>query len=107
MVFVILCVANAVIHETCLPYFKSKMNFPFRAIGETALDELQCLFQRDFRCRCQQQMEVIGHNHKFMQQKPPLSTILRKNIHQKLSHAIGLKKRAASGCRRGHEKRTG
>jgi hypothetical protein len=52
-------------------------------------------------------MEVIGHDHKFMQQKPPLSTILRKNIHQKLSHAIGWKKRAASGCRRGHEKRTG
>ena len=68
------------------------MNFPFRAIGETALDELQCLFQRDFLCRCQQQMEVIGHDHKFMQQKPPLSAILRKNIHQKLSHAIGLEK---------------
>jgi hypothetical protein len=34
-------------------------------------------------------VEVIGHDHKFMQQKPPLSTILRKNIHQKLSHAIG------------------
>ena len=28
-----------------------------------------------------------------MQQKPPLSTIVRKNIHQKLSHAIGWKKR--------------
>jgi hypothetical protein len=107
MVFVILCVANAVIHETCLPYFKSKMNFPFRAIVETALDELQCLFQRDFRCRCQQQMEVIGHDQKFMQQKPAPPTILRKNIHQKLSHAIGWKKRASSGCRRGHEKRTG
>jgi hypothetical protein len=50
--------------------------------------------------------EVIGHDHKFMQQKPPLSAIHRKNIHQKLSHAIGLKKRAASGGRRGHEKRT-
>jgi hypothetical protein len=24
------------------------MNFPFRAIGETALDESQCLLQRDF-----------------------------------------------------------
>jgi hypothetical protein len=59
VVFVILWVANAVIHQTCLPYFKSKMNFPFRAIGETALDELQCPFQRDFRRRCQQQMEVI------------------------------------------------
>jgi hypothetical protein len=52
-------------------------------------------------------MEMIGHDHKFMQQKPHLSAILRKNIHQKLSHAIGLKKRAASGCRRAHKKRTG
>jgi len=48
-------------------------------------------------------MKVIGHDHKFMQQKALLSTILRKNIDQKLSHAIGWKKRAASGCRRGHE----
>jgi len=78
VVFVIVRVANAVIHETCLPYFESKMNFPFPAIGETALDELECLFQRDFRCRCQQQMEVIGHDHKFIQQKPPLLTILRQ-----------------------------
>jgi hypothetical protein len=31
--------------------------------------------ERDFRCG---QMEVIGHDHKFMQQKPLLSTILRQ-----------------------------
>jgi len=41
-----------------------------------------------------------------MHQKQPFPTILRKNLHQKLSHAIGWKKRAASGRRRGHEKRT-
>jgi hypothetical protein len=35
------------------------------------------------------------------------SALLRKNIHDKLSHAIGLEKRAASDCRRGHEERTG
>ena len=51
-------------------------------------------------------MEVIGHNHKFMQQKSPLSTILRKNINQKLSHAIRLEKRAASDRRRAHKERT-
>ena len=84
-----------------LPYFESKMHFPLRAMGETALDRLQCLFQRDFRCRGQQQMGVTGHDYKFMQQKPPLSTILRKNIHEKLSHVAGLEKRAASDCRRG------
>jgi hypothetical protein len=42
-----------------------------------------------------------------MQEKPPLSSILRKNVHQKLSHAIGWEKRATSGCRRSHEKHTG
>ena len=66
------------------------MDFLFRPIGETALDELECLFQRDFRRRYQQQMEVIRHNHKLMQQKAFLATILHKNIQQKLSHAIGL-----------------
>ncbi len=64
-------------------------------------------FPAGFQLQVSAQMEVIGHDHKFMQQKPPPSTILRKNIHQKLSHAIGLKKRATSGCRRGHEKRMG
>jgi hypothetical protein len=52
-------------------------------------------------------MEVIGHDHEFMQEKPPLSSILRKNIHEKLSHAIGSEMRATSGRRRSHEKRPG
>jgi len=107
VVFVVLVIANAVIHETCLPYFKSKMNFTFRAKRKPALDELQCLFQRYFRCGCEQQMEMVGHDDKVMQQKPPLSSIIRKNIDQKLSHAIGLEKRATSGCGRAHEKCTG
>ena len=89
VVVVFLCVANAVIYETRLPYFKSKMNFPFRAIGETALDEWQCFFQRDVRSRRQQKMEVIGHDDKVMQEQAPLLTILRQNIHQQLRHAIG------------------
>src|SRR5882757_4497921 len=96
MVLVVLCVPNAMIHKTCLPYFKGEMKFPFGAKEEAALDELQSLFQRYFRCRGQKQMEVIRHNHKLMQQKASLSPILRKNIHQKDSHAIGLEKRASS-----------
>jgi hypothetical protein len=36
--FVVLRVANAVIHETGLPYFKSKMYLPLSAIRETAFD---------------------------------------------------------------------
>jgi len=47
-------------------------------------------------------MEAIGNDHKFKQQKPPLATIPHKNVHQKLSHPIGLEKCAASGCRRVH-----
>ena len=72
------------------------MKFPFGAKGEAALDELQSLFQRYFRCRGQKQMKVIRHNHKLMQQKATLAPILRKNIHQKDSHAIGLEKRPTS-----------
>ena len=42
---------------------------------------------------------MIGHDYKFVQQKPPLPAILLKNIHEKLSQAIGLEKCAASDCR--------
>ena len=35
VVFIILCVANAVIHETCLPYFQREINFPFGAMGHS------------------------------------------------------------------------
>ena len=103
---VILSVANTMIHETRLPYFKRKLKFPFGAIGETTLNELQSLLQWNIRSRSYQQMEMIGHDHKFMQQKSPLSTVLRKHIEQKLSHPIRLQKRAASDCRRAHEERT-
>jgi hypothetical protein len=41
VLFVVLCVANAMIDETCWPYFKRKMYFPLRAIRETALDQWQ------------------------------------------------------------------
>jgi hypothetical protein len=48
---------------------------------------------RNPACCSQHQIEVIGHNHEFMQEEPTPSSILRKNIHQKLSFAFGLKKR--------------
>jgi hypothetical protein len=48
-------------------------------------------------------MEVMGIITNSCSRNRLLSTILRKNINQKLSHTIGLEKRAASGCRRGHE----
>src|SRR5882757_3705650 len=73
MVLVVLCVPNAMIHKTCLPYFKGEMKFPFGAKGEAALDELQSPFQRYFRCRGQKQMKVIRHHHKLMRQKATLS----------------------------------
>ena len=31
VVFIIICVANAMIHETCLPNVQLEINFPFRA----------------------------------------------------------------------------
>jgi hypothetical protein len=60
VVFVIFCVVNPVIQKACLPYFVRKTILPFRPKGETALDKLQGLFQRYFRCRCQLQMKVMG-----------------------------------------------
>jgi hypothetical protein len=102
--YVVLCVANTVIHKTGLPYFISEVKLSFRAKGEAAFDELHGLFQRDFCGRRQQQVEVVWHNHKFMQQKAPLFSIFGENINQELSHAIGLEKCPPARSGRGDKK---
>jgi len=102
VVFVILCVVNAVIPRNLLAISQKQNVFPVSRDRRNRLMKLQRLFQR-ISLQVSAADGSDWHDHKFMRQKPLLSTILRKNIHQKLSHAIGLKKRAASGGRRGHE----
>jgi len=54
------------IRESGLPNFHRGLQFLFRSVGESALDELNCALQS--HGRGDQHMEVVRHQHIFMQQ---------------------------------------
>jgi hypothetical protein len=74
---------------------------PFRPKRETAFDQLHCSFQRF--TWSDQQMEMIWHHDKLMQQIFFMQTIVMKDIDEEASHSVGLKDVALLKCRSGDE----
>jgi hypothetical protein len=71
----VLRVANAMIRESSLPNFFPSELHPKR-VRVSALDELDCAFQRYIVRRSQQQMHMLWHQHKSVQKKfspPPIA----------------------------------
>lgn len=71
-----------------LPKLPHKSQFFSRPIGKAAFDELQGSLQC-FR-RGYEQMKVVGHHHKFVQEVSLLLTVVQENIHKQLCHPAGL-----------------
>ncbi|SRR5258708_24137633 len=92
MLRIVVRIPNAVIGESRLPNGEIQIEFFFYTIRESALDELQCFFQGNVRSGGNEQMEVIGHNNKFVQEKSSLSAVVLENVYQQSRHAVGLEK---------------
>lgn len=72
-----------------LPYLAGETSLPLCPKGKSTFDELQRPFQtQSWR---DQQMKMIGHQHKFMQQVLFLSPIAKQNLHKESCHPVGLK----------------
>jgi len=82
MALVILAAPNPVVGEASLPDSKAFIQLFFHAVRKTTFDELQGLFQRNVCSGRNEQVKVIRHDHKFMQQKPFLRAIILENIQQ-------------------------
>src|ERR1017187_3436599 len=65
--------------------------------GESAFDELHCLFQRNIWSRRNQCMEMVWHKNERMQKKPTLSAIVENSLLQQFRRGRHLKKAAAFG----------
>jgi len=91
MTLIILKIADAVIAETWLP----DRPVCLQAEREPALDELHGAFQRDFLCRSEKQMDVIGHDDEFVQQIFPLVAIVSEGINQKVGGCFAPENRLA------------
>src|SRR5207247_10155099 len=66
--------------KALFPDLTSKDSFLLRPVRKTAFDELQRSLQSDNRSK--QQMKMVWHDYKFMQQIFALCTIVEQDFHQ-------------------------
>jgi hypothetical protein len=76
--------------ETGLPSLACQPQFLFCAKGISAFDELHGAFQGNLRARSDQQVEVVGHHHEFMQKIFVLCSIVVEHIYKQERRSFGL-----------------
>ncbi len=84
MALEILQITDAVIRETRLP----RWAFRLQAEGESSFDELHGALQRNLRRGHQERMDVIGHDHEFMEKKFLMGAIVRESVDQQFGGCI-------------------
>jgi len=80
-------VADPMIRKTSLPDRQTRL----QSKRESSLDKLHRPLQRYFIRRRNQRMEVVRHDHEFMQQIFALFAIVEENINQQISRCGALK----------------
>ena len=79
MMLVVIFIADAMIGEACLPNGRAG----FQTVRKSSLDELHCPFKRNLRSGSQQGMDVVRHDHKFVEKKFLFVAIVRESFDQK------------------------
>lgn len=75
-----------------LPERSSYSQFLSSPKCKSTFDELNCTLDADFASDSEQQMEVVRHNHEFMQPELSLRTIFVKNSYEQSGATIRLEK---------------
>jgi len=83
MVQKILLVADAVVRETALPYLSLPSDFRAKRMRISAFNKLDGTFKRYGRRRCEQKMNVLGHENERMQLVATVAAISIKSSQEK------------------------
>jgi len=83
MRLIIARVPDAMVREAFLPDGLLETEISPGAERKSALNVLDRFLQRDVRRRSEQEMKMIRHNHKFVQEKSALRTIFIEHIEKK------------------------
>jgi len=87
--FILQHIAHATVVKTVFPDVSAITEFFPGSVGESALDKLHRFFQS--LVGSQEEMEMIRHEHKFMEQEFALISVVSQYFQKELRHAVGLK----------------
>jgi hypothetical protein len=86
-----------------LPHRSPEAQLFARPKGESSFDELNSAFNCHVRREADQNMEMIGHDHKFMKKILALLAVMVQDVHEQSGTAFRLQEVAPSGYRRSHK----
>src|SRR5690349_5898840 len=89
--------------KTFLPHRSPEAQLFARPKGESSFDELNSAFNCHVRREADQNMEMIGHDHKFMKKILALLAVMVQDVHEQSGTAFRLQEVAPSGYRRSHK----
>ncbi len=87
------------IRETSLPHGRPG----FQSIRKSSFDELHGPLQRNLRCRRHQYVNVIRHDHEFIETEFSCVAVVRESVDQKFRGRLPAKDRLALGSDGGDE----
>lgn len=94
-------ISYAAVVVTGLPDLMREAQFFFRPKGKSAFDELHRSLQS--LNRSDQQVKVIRHDHKLMQEILSLGAIVKQNVDEQPGHSVRLKNVPLLKCGSGNE----
>ncbi len=81
--FVLLKVFDPLLIEACLPDFPLKLQLALQLKRVSAFEELHAFFQRMLVSGSKDCVEMIGHDHEFVQQHSLLCSVVQQDLDKK------------------------
>jgi hypothetical protein len=101
-IFPMLCevtfVADSMICEAALPYLASSTDDRAKIVRIRAFDQLHGALDRDCSSWRKQEMDVIGHQYKFVQSEPALTAIAVQSFEKQARVVFNYEQAAALPC---------
>lgn len=102
----ICAVSNPMIRKAPLPNFDSGTRLLHEAMRIAAFNELHRSFQRDRGIVSEEKMNMIGHDHEFVELKDSAVAIVKCSVYQNPCGRFGLEQGSAPPSHKGYEEYT-
>src|SRR5260370_30414358 len=89
MAFAVRFVPYAVVSKSSLPNLALDAKLLGTTMREPALDELHSSFHRNLDVRREDKVHMIGHDNKFVQEKPALAAIRKESVQKQFAQPRG------------------
>ena len=104
MMQVIVPILDAMFGEARLPDFEVRLQLLFDSERESALDALHSLLQRNLGRGREQHVEVIRHQHEFVEREAALATVFLTHLNEQFGPGLAAKDWAPAVGDCGYEK---